>query len=227
MPENTFAGGHVRFHAWKLGVVVFFCVLGLVSGVIAARKLPRAVDAEKKVEEFHDVLVNIIKEGDGKSCSFRYSLLLPEIKERFDVPLISKIVLGSWWRKISIDEKLKFIDMFDRYMASTYAERFDHFSGQRFETVSSELSRRDRALVETVLKMEGHDDVRITYICRKSSKGWLIVGVSARGVNDLSLKRSEYNDYIKKYGFKTLVEMLEKKAALCYEGVGKMETKGK
>ncbi len=184
----------------------------------AVSELPRAVEAEKKVDEFHVLLVDVMKKGEGKGCEFRYVLLLPEVRERFDIPLISRIVLGSWWRKISIDEKLKFIDVFTRYTASTYADRFRRFENTRFEIVSSELSRRDRAIVETVLKSDGHDDVKLSYICRRSSSGWKIVGVSARGVNDLSLKRAEYNDYIAKYGFHTLVEMLEKKASLCLDG---------
>lgn len=206
----------------RCGLPVVFCLfilcyLPLPVESQAVPTLPRASGAEKMVDEFHNLLIDVMKKGEDKGCASRYNLLLPEVRDRFDIPLISKIVLGKWWRKISIDEKLKFIDVFTHYTASTYADRFNHFKNHRFKILSSELSRKDRALVESVLKSDGHDDVKLSYICRRSSTGWRIVAVSARGVNDLSLKRAEYNDYIAKYGFTTLVDMLEKKAAVCYD----------
>ena len=203
------------------GPAFIFCLL--ISAFVfspiqsqAVPTLPRALAAEKKVDEFHHLLIEVMKKGGGEACAFRYNLLLKDVRESFDMPLISNIVLGKWWRKISVDEKLNFIDVFTRYTASTYADRFNHYNNKRFVIISSELSRKDRALVETVLKSDGHEEVKLSYICRKSSTGWRIVSVSARGVNDLSLKRAEYNAYIEKYGFKTLVDMLDKKAAVCY-----------
>lgn len=204
----------VRFY-----LLLSFCFMATVAfkpiTTDAATALPPAKDAEIEINDFHNLLIDVMKKGEKADCQFRYKLLLPEIRKRFDMPLISRIVLGSWWRKITIDEKLAFIDLFNQFTAATYADRFKRFNGHKFEIISSEESRKDRALVETVLKTKGHDEVPLSYICRKTTEGWKIVGVSARGVNDLSLKRAEYNEYISKHGFNALLKMIKKKCEAC------------
>ena len=96
--------------------------------------------------------------------------------------------------------------------AATYASNFDGFSGEVFETVSTE-TKRGNLVVKTVIVTGDGERVPLDYVLRQSDGVWRIVNVIAEGVSDLSLKRAEYTAVIKSEGFDSLVSRLDGKIA--------------
>jgi phospholipid transport system substrate-binding protein len=71
--------------------------------------------------------------------------------------------------------------------------------------------RKERYLVKTELTTNEDKPVSLDYIVQKNGASWKIISVIANGVNDLSLKRAEYNSVIKDKGYDTLVSEIRTK----------------
>ncbi len=172
--------------------------------------------AKAVVERLHKGLIEIMKAANrGASCRERLSMIEPVVKEVFDFPLISKIVLGRAWKGLSREEKRRFIEAFSAMSAATYAKRFKAWKGERFETIETLPARRGRIKVKTLLIKPDGDEVELDYLLHRTSRGPKIVSVIAMGVSDLSLKRVEYAFYLKTHSIDQLISRLEEQADEC------------
>ena len=58
--------------------------------------------------------------------------------KNFDVPSISRFVLGKYWKQASTDQKKKFIKTFRNYVVKTYSSRFNEYSGEQLQLLNTE-----------------------------------------------------------------------------------------
>ena len=171
--------------------------------------------AVQLVEGLHALLLESMKAGDRASCRERFEMLEPYIMKSFDFPLISRIVLGRWWKKMDLEKRKEFIDAFSRMTVATYADRFDSWSGEVFKTVRAGLDSRGHMRVETVLVKKGGEEISLDYGCRREGGRWKIVSVSAKGVNDLSVKRADYSSFLRGHTVDELISRLEEHVRKC------------
>ncbi|MEQ8427712.1 MAG: ABC transporter substrate-binding protein [Gammaproteobacteria bacterium] len=162
------------------------------------------------VDKLHSVLLENMKQEGEQDFAGRYDSLEPVVAANFDTPLISKVILGRYWRELDEQTQQDFINLFRELTVATYANRFDSYGGHHFNTVAVEDLRKERHLVKTELQAAGEKPVSLDYIVQNSEDGWKIISVIANGVNDLSLKRAEYGTVIKDKGFDSLVEDIRK-----------------
>ncbi len=171
--------------------------------------------AVQVVEGLHQLLLKAMKTGKDTSCPERFRMLQTYILKSFDFPLISRIVLGRYWRKMDEKKRHEFVEAFSRMTIATYAERFDSYSGESFKTKGSSLDPRGHLRVETVLVKKDGEQISLDYTCRNTGGHWKIVSVSARGVNDLSLKRADYSSFLKRHTIDELIAKLKDQAQKC------------
>jgi phospholipid transport system substrate-binding protein len=167
--------------------------------------------ATKVVENLHAKLLGVMKQADKLGYIGRYQRLAPVVSGSYDLPFISKVVVGRYWRQFSPVQKKQFVDTFTRLSIATYAHRFDGYSGERFKTISAEELKRGRLLIKTVLVKSNGEKVELDYILHQNSDQWQIVNVIAQGVSDLSLKRAQYTSYLKKNDFDALLQKINDK----------------
>lgn len=165
--------------------------------------------ARDTVERLHSALIEVMKNADALGFEGRWKTLAPVVTDSYDLAYISEIVLGREWDKLSENDRAQMIDTFTRLTISTYAARFDGFSGQSFRHVEEKPMNRGRVLVRTELVQPADEPVHLDYVVQEKNGQWKIVNVVAEGVSDLSLKRADYGSIIKRNGFKTLMEKLE------------------
>ncbi|MEE8320729.1 MAG: ABC transporter substrate-binding protein [Gammaproteobacteria bacterium] len=163
------------------------------------------------VEKLHETLLNVMKNAGEQGFRDRYNVLAPVVNESFDTPLIAKVATSRYWKKLSDKKKSDFIRQFNKLSISTYASRFDSFSGESFNTLSTETLKKGRLLIKTEISSPGDDPVRLDYLMHNKDGKWYIISVIADGVNDLALKRAEYASVIKKNGFDALISKINDK----------------
>jgi len=172
--------------------------------------------AVQVVEGLHGLLIQCMKSGHGTTCSERYALLAQYVQKSFDFPLISRIVLSRRnWKALDSEKQQAFIRAFSEMTAAIYARRFDSYSGERFKTIGARLDERGHYVVDTVLIKRGGDEISFRYVCRRIGAQWKIVSVSAKGVNDLSVKRADYTAFLKDHSIDDLIARLKDQAGLC------------
>lgn len=190
---------------------MFLCIYLLLSSpiLLAGTEQEKAIQAP--VDKLHNALISIMKSASTESFDSRYAFLEKIITDNFNTPLISRVILSRYWK--SLDEKAQtdFIDLFNRLTISTYVSRFDSFKNESFNNIGIEPMKKGRFLVKTELLQANEDPVSFNYIVQNDNNKWKIISVIANGINDLSLKRSEYSAVIKDQGFNALIENIKQK----------------
>ncbi len=176
--------------------------------------VPPAATAETStssatVERLHSTLLEVMQRADALGFEGRRERLVPVIVDGFDLAFICRIILGRHWDKLSDEERAQMVDTFTRLTITTYAARFDGFSGESFRTVEIKAMDRGRELVRTELVRPSDEPVHLDYVLHQDNERWRIVNVVAEGVSDLSLKRADYGSVIKREGFEVLMQKLE------------------
>ena len=163
------------------------------------------------VEKFHGSLINIMQNADSLEFQGRYDTLAPVLESTFDTPLIAQVILSRYWSGLNEEQQKQFVDLFNRLSISTYASRFDNYSGETFKTTGVEELKRGRLLIKTEMTRKNDKPVKFDYLVHQNAGNWYIISVIADGINDISLKRAEYVTIIGNKGFDNLVSEIESK----------------
>jgi phospholipid transport system substrate-binding protein len=163
------------------------------------------------VDNLHSALLDIMQNAESLGFAGRRDRIAPVIHESLDLPFITRFAIGRYWKDLSAAERDAVVDVFSRWTVAHYAARFNGYSGEQFEVVSAEPSRRGRELVRTVLEVGSNtaEDVTLDYLLHEKVGKWRIINVIANGVSDLSLKRADYGAVIKAQGLDGLMTKLE------------------
>lgn len=191
--------------------ILMFCLAFLMSLSLAPLTFA-AEEASAKVDILHAALLEAMKGGAQLGFAGRRDQLVPVLQSTFDFDTISRLVTGRHWGEMDDAERKAFVEVFSALSAATYAENFDNFGGQRFETRSTR-SKGKAEIVRTVIISRDGDETSLDYLLTQERGEWRIVNVVADGVSDISLKRSEYAAVIGQEGIAGLIAKLKAKVA--------------
>mgnify|MGYP006421731653 CR=1 FL=1 len=193
-------------------MVMFFTLIISLSAS-ASEDAADQQTAVATVDSLHSELISVMKEGPELSLEGRYERLLPIVGEHFDVALIARIALGRQWASLGEEHRRQYVDCLHELIAARYASRISEFSGQVFETLSSESTSSDRIAVRSQLTRAEGDTVSLHYRLFTRKDQWRIYDVVSEGVSDLSMMRSEFSEAFRESGFEGLTEILEERIA--------------
>lgn len=189
----------------------FVGLMGLVLFLVQAGPV-QAASSRDHIETLNATLLEVMQNADELGYPGRYEKLYPVMTGLYDFALMARIAVGAYWKKIDGPKQEQLIDAFTRMSVATYAARFDGYSGERFEIVSSEKSVRDTVLVKTNLIKSDGSPVALNYLTRPRDGEWRIIDVflDAR-FSELARLRADYTAVIKRQGFDTLIDTIESK----------------
>jgi phospholipid transport system substrate-binding protein len=179
--------------------------------------LPASAPAESApaagvVERLHAALLDAMQRAEALGYAGRRELLAPVLAASFDFEFMSRLALGSEWRKLDGVQRERWVSTFQELSLATYAARFDGFSGESFATDATEPAARDTALVKTRLVRTDDEPVHLNYRLRRDGESWRIIDIYLNGtVSEVALRRSEYSAVLARSGFEALVAELETK----------------
>lgn len=168
------------------------------------------------VERLHAALLEAWR--SGADFPARVEALTPAVADTLDLKLMARFTLGDAWSRLDPDQQQEFVDLFRRLTVATYADRFDDYSGERFETLETRELPGGRALVRTALVKADGERVSLDYLLHRPGQRWRIANILAKGVSDLAVKRSEYRSVIQRQGFPALKSQLEARVQALGDG---------
>ncbi len=184
-------------------------LLGLISPTQAAESPAQGI-----VASLHDALLDVMMAADVLGFEGRRDYITPVMEESYDMALIARASTGRYWRQANEDQKRRIVDAITRLSITTYAARFNGFSGESFRTLSEQPAPRGTVLVKTEIVKSDGDTVAINYLLRETSGEWRIVDVYLDGVySEIALKRADYAGILKRAGFDGLFTEIENKIA--------------
>jgi phospholipid transport system substrate-binding protein len=173
-----------------------------------------AAAARATVEQLYAALLEVMQRGEELAYEERYAQLDPVLQQAYDLPFMSAKALGRYWKGLSEQDRRRWISAFTGLTVSTYAHRFDEYSGQRFEILTVQPSRHETLIVRTQIVPVDEEPVELDYRLRGAEGDWRIIDVFMNGtVSELALRRSEYSSVFKRDGFEALLSSLEEKIA--------------
>jgi phospholipid transport system substrate-binding protein len=172
----------------RLVVVVFAAVL--VAATVRAESGPVAV-----IDGLQETLLDVMKRAKELGVEGRYQVLEPRIEETFDLERMIRVAAGSQWTNATPEERVRLLDAFTRLTVSTYASRFDGYSGESFETLGERPGPRDTVLVDTRIVRSDGPPVALNYVLEQKGDRWQVIDILLDGkASELAMRRSEYRN---------------------------------
>ena len=113
--------------------------------------------------------------------------------KNFDVPSISRFVLGKYWKQASLDQKKNFIKAFRNYVVKTYSSRFNEYSGEQLKLVGFKNESNPKIfLVHTILERQDAPVIKVDWRIGKKKDRFVILDIIIEGISLAITQRSEF-----------------------------------
>jgi len=189
--------------------LALFMVVGLVTPGSAT-----VSDPQDTVRAFYSALLGTMRDGRTLGQSGRYARLAPVVDRTFDIPTMTRLAIGPRWSTLSPAEQQQLISAFAHYVAATYADRFDSYSGEQLQVTGERPNGTDIVVQTKIVKSNG-EATELDYLMRQNQGSWWISDVYLDGtISQLAVHRSEFHSILQREGVDGLVMALARKVDL-------------
>ncbi|HEX9647525.1 MAG TPA: ABC transporter substrate-binding protein [Alphaproteobacteria bacterium] len=128
----------------------------------------------------------------------------------FDLPLITRLVVGRYWRQASEDQQREFASAFEAHIVKVYTSQLGAYEDEHVE-IRNVIARTDRdTIVTTDVIRQSDPPLRIDWLVRDDGGGgYKVIDVAAEGVSMMTTKRSEFSSVIAREGLDGLIGRLK------------------
>jgi phospholipid transport system substrate-binding protein len=174
-------------------------VLGLGLTATGARAAA-ATDAAGFIKNLVDTAVTALANKQLTEAD-REKTFHQLLDQDFDMPLISRFVLGRHWNDASAQDRERFLNLFEEYVVRSYAQRFSQYSGETVKITGSRPESETTTVVRSqVLSTSGAPPARVDWRVRKTPSGFKIVDVEVEGVSMVLTQREQFASEIDRVG---------------------------
>lgn len=115
---------------------------------------------------------------------------------------IARWVLGGrHWRAASDDQRKRYLSLFEKLMVSTYAHRFQRYSGETLEVTGVRNIDENQVLVQTTLKRPNADKpLRVDWRVRGQQDKLKVIDIMIEGLSMAQTQRSEFSSVLRDNG---------------------------
>jgi len=206
------AGLNMR-DAWTGKITSLWLALLVASGLFTPgwAAVPNPQD---QLRGFYGVLLGTMMDGRTLGESGRYARLAPAVDRTFDIPTMTRLAIGPAWGTLSPAQQQQLVGAFAHYIAATYADRFDSYSGEQLQ-VTGERPNGNEVMVQTKIAKSNGEATRLDYLMRQDQGFWRISDVYLDGtISQLAVHRSEFHSILQREGVDGLVTALNRKVDL-------------
>jgi len=171
---------------------------------------------------FYDGLLAVMKNGRRLGFEGRRTRLVPLISQAFDLPLMTRLVVGLQWPSLPAEDQRQLVAAFAEFSVATYARQFDDFDGERFEVdPKTAPAPGNDTIVKTRLIRSNGEPVQLDYLMRQAQNEWRIIDVFLEGtISQLATRRSEFSAILRDRGAPGLIAVLKEKTQALATGSG-------
>jgi phospholipid transport system substrate-binding protein len=171
--------------------------------------------ASAVIDSFHDSLIDILKRSNELGLQGRADELYPILQKHMNLRALGIGAVGRRsWSEWEPEQQELFIDVFTKFMASTYASRFKEYNNQDFQIVGNRPGPRSSVIIMTEVHSKLPDVVNIHYLMINRNDAWAIADTFLDGaVSEVAMRRSDFSGVLKTDGFDALVAAVEDKTA--------------
>lgn len=132
-------------------------------------------------------------------------------RDAFDVPGISRFVLGKYWARAAPEQREAFMASFEKLHMRRFLPLFSDFSEEMitFGRFRQEDGDSDFYLVASTIRRPDEKPVAVVWRVRDTDGDFKVMDVIAEGVSMAISLRHEYSEVVRNYGIDGLISRLE------------------
>ncbi|PPR27657.1 MAG: hypothetical protein CFH34_00018 [Alphaproteobacteria bacterium MarineAlpha9_Bin4] len=139
----------------------------------------------------------------------RKSELQNLLQEKFDMQLISKVILGGKVTKTASEEQLKkFSQVFELHIVKIYSSQLGTYKGQVFTINNTEIKKKD-AFVYTTIESPDYPTTNIVWRIREKKGTPKVIDMQVEGVSLLRTKKNDFAMILDQIGLDGLINKLD------------------
>jgi len=174
-------------------LTLFATTIALVTALspIEARAL-EARDPPSLVTNLVSEAIDEVKQSQD-SDEVRAQKFRALLEAGFDIPRISRFVLGRFWNAASDAERKQFTTLFEDWVVRTYSARFRDYSGQTIKVTGTRPeSDTSSVVLSQFVNPNAPKPAKVEWHVRKEDDGaYKVVDVSVEGVSMALTERDE------------------------------------
>ena len=186
---------------------------GLVAGVLIAALMVAAGGARTAasddaavafVQGIGDDVIAILGDKANSTLAEREVAFRDVMARGFDIPIVTRFVLGRHWRTATDEQRTQFSAIFLDFIARVYASRFETYSygGEQFTVRSAIADESGDTIVRSrVARPSGADPVELDFRVRSKDGRHRVVDLYVEGISMLLTHRAEFSSVINRKGF--------------------------
>jgi phospholipid transport system substrate-binding protein len=163
----------------------------------------------QSVENLLTILKNPQLKGERKKNE-RRSKLKEVIYQRFDFTEMAKRSLGSYWRRLSPEEKKQFITLFTALLEDAYLDEIESYNGEKVLFVK-ERQDNDYAEVDTKIVDNKGREFAVDYRLYNLNGDWKVYDVLIEDVSLVNNYRAQFNRVLARESFDELLTRMRGK----------------
>ena len=184
-------------------LVPFAFALGGWPGPSSASPDGAAHFIEGLIDEAIAVLRIPVEARASRESQFRTLL-----QDKFDVPLITRLVVGRHWRRATDAQKQAFMLVFEEHIVKIYTSQLGVYN-EEIVAIRNVASRTERdTIVGTEVMRSSDAPLQLDWLVREEAGAYRVIDIAAEGVSLMTTKRSEFSSVIQRDGLDGLIEKL-------------------
>ena len=151
---------------------------------------------ESFVSNFADNAIDILS-NDSLDVNQKNLQFTDLVMSSIDMNLISKFVLSKYWKSATPEQRSAYINAFEEYFISSYANKLDQYSGEKIIIVSSDAAKKF-VIVKSNIVRDGADTLKIELNWRLLTRDGQtkIIDLSIEGISLIIAQREEFQSYL-------------------------------
>jgi len=178
----------------KLRLPAFFGAAALVFGLLAPpADAMQAADPAALINQLVTQAIGVItdKQETAQDREAKFRNLL---QAGFDIPRISRFVLGRYWNAANDQQRLQFSQLFEDWVVGTYSARFNDYSGETIKVTGAQAESNPAFtdVASQFVSPNGGPPAKVTWVVHKNGDNdYRVVDVSVEGVSMALTQRDE------------------------------------
>lgn len=191
----------------QAAVAIFALTLGHTA---TAESKSAAGNPEVFIEQLASQAIKVLSSQDGslKEREDKFRMLL---RNDFAMNDIGRFVVGTYWRRMSPEQRTDYLDLFGEWILKTYSIRLGGYSGEQFQVLNTTPAGQHDVLVKTRIDKSAGNGFNASWRVRKIDGGYKIIDIYVEGVSMAITQRSEFESILQRQGVDGLLGMLKDK----------------
>ena len=137
------------------------------------------------------------------------------LEAHFDMPGISKFVLGRYWKIATPPQQSEFKQLFETLLVQSYAKTFTQYGADRFQVTKSMADSDGSVIVNSYVNQANGDVIHLDWRVADQGDAMRIVDLVIEGVSLRTTHRSDFASAIQSNGgtIDALLTLLKQKTA--------------